>query len=238
MQNNENIIDDIKVKKKKKSKKGNSRKSNILLMFVFFIGFSILMYPFITQWYYRVESGKKIEKFEDEIKRLSPEEIEERINLAKAYNSTLDASKLSDPYSNEEKEKGIAEYARMLQIGELIGHIEIPKIDENLPIYAGTSEDILQKGAGHLEGSSLPVGGISTHAVITAHRGLPTAALFTKLDKLEKGDIFFVHNIQTVLAYEVDQILVVEPTDFAPILVQPGEDYVTLLTCTPYSESP
>lgn len=234
MQNNENIIDDIKVKKKKKSKKGNSRKSNILLMFIFFIGFSILMYPFITQWYYRVESGKKIEKFEDEIKRLSPEEIEERINLAKAYNSTLDASKLSDPYSNEEKEKGIAEYARMLQIGELIGHIEIPKIDENLPIYAGTSEDILQKGAGHLEGSSLPVGGISTHAVITAHRGLPTAALFTKLDKLEKRDIFFVHNIQTVLAYEVDQILVVEPTDFAPILVQPGEDYVTLLTCTPY----
>ncbi|EGL35415.1 sortase family protein [Parvimonas sp. oral taxon 110 str. F0139] len=122
----------------------------------------------------------------------------------------------------------------MLQVGELIGHVEIPKIDENLPIYAGTSEDILQKGAGHLEGSSLPVGGEGTHSVITAHRGLPTAALFTKLDKLQKGDVFFIHNIQTVLAYEVDQILVVEPSDFSPILVESGKDYVTLLTCTPY----
>jgi len=166
--------------------------------------------------------------------KLSKEEIEERIKLAKAYNSTLDPSKLSDPYSKEEKNRGVAEYARMLQVGELIGHVEIPKIDENLPIYAGTSEDILQKGAGHLEGSSLPVGGEGTHSVITAHRGLPTAALFTKLDKLQKGDVFFIHNIQTVLAYEVDQILVVEPSDFSPILVESGKDYVTLLTCTPY----
>lgn len=220
--------------KDNKAKGKSWKKTKLPFIFVFFIGFCIMMYPFVSQWYYRVDSGKRIENFEKEAGKLSKEEIEERIKLAKAYNSTLDPSKLSDPYSKEEKNRGVAEYARMLQVGELIGHVEIPKIDENLPIYAGTSEDILQKGAGHLEGSSLPVGGEGTHSVITAHRGLPTAALFTKLDKLQKGDVFFIHNIQTVLAYEVDQILVVEPSDFSPILVESGKDYVTLLTCTPY----
>ena len=220
--------------KDNKAKGKSWKKTKLPFIFVFLIGFCIMIYPFVSQWYYRVDSGKRIENFEKEAGKLSKEEIEERIKLAKAYNSTLDPSKLSDPYSKEEKNKGVAEYARMLQVGELIGHVEIPKIDENLPIYAGTSEDILQKGAGHLEGSSLPVGGEGTHSVITAHRGLPTAALFTKLDKLQKGDVFFIHNIQTVLAYEVDQILVVEPSDFSPILVESGKDYVTLLTCTPY----
>lgn len=220
--------------KDNKAKGKSWKKTKLPFIFVFLIGFCIMIYPFVSQWYYRVDSGKRIENFEKEAGKLSKEEIEERIKLAKAYNSTLDPSKLSDPYSAEEKNRGVAEYARMLQVGELIGHVEIPKIDENLPIYAGTSEDILQKGAGHLEGSSLPVGGEGTHSVITAHRGLPTASLFTKLDKLQKGDVFFIHNIQTVLAYEVDQILVVEPSDFSPILVESGKDYVTLLTCTPY----
>lgn len=190
--------------KDNKAKGKSWKKTKFPFIFVFLIGFCIMIYPFVSQWYYRVDSGKRIENFEKEAGKLSKEEIEERIKLAKAYNSTLDPSKLSDPYSKEEKNRGVAEYARMLQVGELIGHVEIPKIDENLPIYAGTSEDILQKGAGHLEGSSLPVGGEGTHSVITAHRGLPTAALFTKLDKLQKGDVFFIHNIQTVLAYEVD----------------------------------
>ncbi|WP_153053251.1 sortase, partial [Streptococcus suis] len=108
---------------------------------------------------------------------------------ARAYNQTLDPSKMQDPYSEEEK-AGIAEYARMLEVKEKIGFVEIPKINEQIPIYAGTTEDVLQKGAGHLEGSSLPVGGESTHTVISAHRGLPNASLFTNLDRLKIGDQF------------------------------------------------
>ncbi len=130
-------------------------------------------------------------------------------------------------------EAGRLEYARMLEINELIGHVEIPKIDTDIPIYAGTVEDVLQKGAGHLEGTSLPVGGSSTHTVITAHSGLPTAKLFTDLSKLKVGDKFFIHNLSRVLAYEVDQIRTVEPSNFSDLLIVPHKDYATLLTCTP-----
>ena len=121
----------------------------------------------------------------------------------------------------------------MLEVREMIGHIEIPKIGQDLPVYAGTSEEVLQKGVGHLEGTSLPVGGNSTHSVLTAHSGLPEATLFTELRKLEIGDKFYIHNIKEILAYQVDQIKVVEPTDFNDLLIDPGHDYVTLLTCTP-----
>lgn len=155
------------------------------------------------------------------------------LELAKAYNDTLDPSRLSDPYSDKEKE-GIAEYARMLEVEEKIGFVSIPKIDQALPVYAGTNDGVLERGCGHLEGTSLPIGGTSTHAVITAHRGLPKAKLFRELDKLKEGDIFYFQNIATTLAYEVDQIMTVEPWDFEPVLVVEGEDMMTLLTCTPY----
>lgn len=156
-----------------------------------------------------------------------------RLELARAYNKTLNPRKLQDPYSEEEK-AGLAEYARMLEIKEKIGYVEIPKLNEKIPVYAGTSEEVLQKGVGHLEGSSLPVGGANSHTVLTAHRGLPTASLFTNLDQLKLGDRFYIHNIAEILAYEVDQILVVEPSDFEPVLVVEEKDYATLLTCTPY----
>lgn len=209
-------------------------KKKVYFIFIFVLGFCIMMYPLISQWYYSVDSVKLINNFDNEVKKIPSEEIEKRIKLAQAYNSTLDSSQLWDPYSEEDKKNGVKEYARMLEIKEMIGHIEIPRIVEDLPIYAGTSEEVLQKGAGHLEGSSLPVGGKGTHSVITAHRGLPSAKLFTDLDKLEEGDIFFIHNIQTVLAYKIDRIVVVEPNNFDPILIDPEEDYVSLLTCTPY----
>ncbi|MDO5690738.1 MAG: class C sortase [Tissierellia bacterium] len=200
---------------------------------VFLLGFVITIYPLVSRLYYRVESKGEIEAFEREKVELVDEEVLRRMELAKAYNETLDPSKIGDPYTRKHQE-GIAEYARMLELREKIGHVEIPKIDEDIPIYAGTSEFVLQKGAGHLEGTSLPVGGESTHAVITAHRGLPTAKLFSDLNKLEVGDRFFIHNIQGVLAYQVDQILTVGPSDFDPVLVVDGYDYATLLTCTPY----
>ncbi|WP_428842299.1 class C sortase [Peptoniphilus catoniae] len=200
---------------------------------LFILGFLIMMYPLVSQYYYRIEANNQVMDFQSQAKELDENEILRRMNLAEGYNSSLDPSKLADPYSEKEK-AGIAEYARMIEVAEKIGFVEIPKIDEVLPIYAGTGERVLQKGVGHLEGTSLPIGGPSTHTVLTAHRGLPTAKLFRDLDKLKVGDIFYIHNIDTVLAYEVDQILTVEPWDFESILVEEGKDYATLLTCTPY----
>ena len=200
---------------------------------IFILGFLLMMYPMISNYYYRIEANNEIQEFQDGANKLDDVEILRRIELARAYNQTLDPSKLGDPYTEKEKE-GIAEYARMLEVAEKIGFVEIPTIDVNLPIYAGTSMEVLDKGCGHLEGTSLPVGGPSTHAVLTAHRGLPKAKMFRELDKLKEGDVFYVHNIQTVLAYKVDRIMTVEPSNFDPILVEEGKDYTTLLTCTPY----
>ena len=213
--------------------KSNGKRRVWPLVVLFITGFVIMMYPIISNYYYRIEANNQILEFTENAKRLDNNEILHRIELAEAYNSVLDPSRLSDPYTEKEKE-GIAEYARMLEVKEKLGFVEIPKIDTNLPIYAGTSNEVLNKGVGHLEGTSLPIGGKSTHTVLTAHRGLPSARLFRDLDKLKKGDIFYVHNIQTVLAYEVDQILTVDPSNFDPVLVADGEDYATLLTCTPY----
>ncbi len=200
---------------------------------IFILGFLLMMYPMISNYYYRIDANNEIQEFQDGANKLDDVEILRRIELARAYNQTLDPSKLGDPYTEKEKE-GIAAYAKMLEVAEKIGFVEIPKIDVNLPIYAGTSMEVLDKGCGHLEGTSLPVGGPSTHAVLTAHRGLPKAKMFRDLDKLKEGDVFYVHNIQTVLAYKVDRIMTVEPSNFDPILVEEGKDYTTLLTCTPY----
>lgn len=220
------------MKKESRKRKELSIK-NILLYFLFILGLLIMLYPFFSQQYYRIVARQEIKRFESASGLLEDEEVERRIRLAHAYNRTLDPGKLLDPYTNEEKE-GVAEYARMLEVQEKIGYVDIPKIDEKIPIYAGTAESILQKGAGHLEGTSLPVGGESTHTVITAHRGLASAKLFRELDKLKEGDIFYIHNVKEKLAYEVDKIIVVEPYDFSPVLVTKGKDYATLLTCTPY----
>lgn len=210
-----------------------SRFRKLPFIVLFLLGFFIMIYPVISNIYYRTQASEEIASFEKAASELDKKEILRRMELAHAYNKTLDPSRLSDPFTDKEKE-GRAEYARMLEVEEKIGHVEIPAIGEDLPIYAGTSDDILERGCGHLEGTSLPVGGKSTHAVITAHRGLPKAKLFRDLDKLEVGDVFYIHNIETTLAYEVDRIVTVDPSDFSEVLVTEGEDYVTLLTCTPY----
>ncbi|MDO5650154.1 MAG: class C sortase [Gallicola sp.] len=210
-----------------------SKKRIIIPILLFILGLGIALYPLVSRLYYKREANNQVQSFEIKKATIEDEDLKRRIALAKGYNQTLDPSKIGDPYSKEEQE-GVAEYARMLEVSEKIGHVEIPKIGEDLPIYAGTREVVLQKGVGHLEGTSLPIGGENTHTVVTAHRGLPSAKLFSDLDKLEIGDKFYIHNIETVLAYRVDQILVVEPWDFEPVLVVKGHDYATLLTCTPY----
>lgn len=219
------------ISKKKKKRK----KSNFPFILIFLIGFLILIYPQISMWYYKIESNSVIKVFDEEKSKLTTEDIRKRIELARQYNSSLNNVIDDDPYDDIKKAEGKKEYARMLQIKEYIGHIQIPKINEDIPMYAGTSEEVLQKGAGHLEGTSLPIGGINTHTVITAHTGLPTAKLFTALEKnMEVGDKFYIHNLAETLAYEVDQIKIVEPTIFEDLLIIPKGDYATLLTCTPY----
>lgn len=208
-------------------------KKSLPIIAMFLLGLGIALYPLISQLYYYRISQQIVEQFDAEKEKLPTEEVKRRIELAHAYNDTIDPSRIADPYTREEEE-GRAEYARMLELKEQIGHIKIPKIVTDIPIYAGTSNDVLEKGAGHLEGTSLPVGGNNTHTVITAHRGLPQNRLFTDLDKLEIGDRFYIVNLQETLAYQVDDIQVVEPTNFEPILIKPGHDYATLLTCTPY----
>lgn len=207
---------------------------NVILPIIFCLGLLVFLYPYLSNFIYRYESSQIISTFEQDRLKIDSKEIEERINLAKSFNDSLHNVIAEDPYTKTKHREGRAEYARMLEIHENMGYVEIPKINQEIPMYAGTTEDVLQKGVGHLEGTSLPVGGKSTHTVLTAHTGLPKAQLFTDLDKLAIGDIFYIHNIYETLAYQVDQIKVVEPFDFSDLLIHSNEDYATLLTCTPY----
>ncbi|NLN96945.1 MAG: class C sortase [Eubacteriaceae bacterium] len=218
----------------KQKKKGSAL--DHLLTVAIVIGLIVMGYPLVSQLYYRHISATIVTEFDAGVEELDLVEIDHRIDLAHAYNETLNTGleDLHDPYTEEEKEAGKAEYARMLEVREQIGHIHIPKILLKAPIYAGTSELVLQKGVGHMEGTSLPVGGNNTHTVLTAHRGLPTARLFTDLNRLEVGDRFYIKNIQETLAYQIAEIQVIEPHDYTDLMTVPGHDYATLLTCTPY----
>ena len=208
-------------------------KKNLPFVFIFLLGLLIFAYPLISQKYYEIEADNELVEFKKESENINTEDIKKRMDLARAYNDTLEPSRLADPFTEEEK-AGRAEYARMLEVNEMLGHVEIPRIGQDLPIYAGTTDEVLEKGLGHLEGTSLPIGGESTHAVVTGHRGLPNAKLFRNLDQLVEGDVFYIHNIEGTLAYQVDNIQVVDPSDFEPVMVTEGKDYATLLTCTPY----
>ncbi|MDO5501290.1 MAG: class C sortase [Propionibacteriaceae bacterium] len=209
------------------------RRATWPLYLIFILGLAILAYPVVTRVYYENEASQVTAGFDKERSTLTPEEIARRIGLAHAYNDALESGNLHDPYTDDQR-AGVAEYARMLELNELMGHVSVPKLALDLPIYAGTQETVLQKGVGHLEGTSLPVGGNNTHTVLTAHRGLPTARLFSELDQLAVGDKFYITNVEGTIAYQVDQVKVVDPADFSELLVSPGHDYATLLTCTPY----
>ena len=224
----------VNIENKKAARKKKRRASTFLLIAIFLMGLLVLMYPIISRLYYNVESSYEIDDFDNEAAKLDDSEVKRRINLARAFNDSLVNHIDKDPYTDEQKADGRKEYARMLEINERMGHVEIPKINVDIPMYAGTDEEVLQKGVGHLEGTSLPVGGIDTHTVLTAHCGLPTAKLFTDLEKLKEGDVFYVHNLAETLAYKVVQIKVVNPDEFDDLLVVKGHDYATLLTCTPY----
>lgn len=216
-------------------KKRSNLLFNLLFLMIFIIGALILLYPMISAVYYDYQSSTDVDTFNKEVKQLKDKEVEARMRKARAYNATLTTNEpLFDTFTAKEKAQGKALYAKMLEVREQIGYVEVPRIHQKLPMFAGTSERVLQKGLGHLENTSLPVGGRSTHTVITGHRGLPDKKLFTDLDKVKKGDKIYVTNIGGVIAYEVDHIEVIQPTEIDKLKIRPGEDRITLLTCTPY----
>lgn len=213
-----------------------NKKNKIFLIIGLIAGFLIMNYPFVAQVYYDQKANENVDTFREMLKNdISAEDKNSRLQLARAYNEALSPNlHWEDPYSDREREAGVSNYADMLKVKEQIGVVEIPSINVDLPIYAGTSEDVLQEGAGHLEGTSLPVGGKNTHSVITAHRGLPDARLFTDLNKVEIGDVFYIETIAGRMAYQVEAIDIVEPDEIEAVQIQENRDLVTLLTCTPY----
>lgn len=215
-------------------KRNRQKKGKIVLVVIFLVGVALTLFPIVSQVMYYYASRVTIQEFDQRASTIDTSEIERRVALAQAYNEAHQMHNgIQDVFTQRQKD-GLREYARMLEVNEQIGYVSIPKISQELPIYAGTTETVLQKGVGHLETTSLPIGGPNTHSVLTAHRGLPTARLFTDLDKLKKGDFFYVRNLKETLAYQVVSIKVVEPSDLDSVAVEAGKDYVTLLTCTPY----
>lgn len=217
--------------KKRKNSKANTLLT-IILVLVFLVGLSLLLYPTVSDYWNSLHQSRAITGYTEQVAGLDSDTYDRLWAEAEAYNETLLDKEDRFLMSDEELE----EYEQLLSVSgsDVIGYIEIDKIDCYLPIYHGTSESVLQVGVGHLEGSSLPVGGESTHCVVSGHRGLPSARLFTDLDRLEEGDTFRLYVLDEILTYEVDQIRVVEPTDVEELAIEEGKDYCTLVTCTPY----
>lgn len=206
--------------------------TNFILMFILFVGLSLLLYPTASDYWNSHHQTRAITTYADNVAALDHARYEELLEAARQYNEKLASQEPHYRLSEEEKE----EYESTLEVSDtgIMGYIEIPEIDVKLPIYHGTDDAVLQTAAGHLEWTSLPVGGESTHCVISGHRGLPSAKLFTSLDKLREGDTFLLRVLDEVLTYEVDQILIVEPQDTEALQIEEGKDYCTLMTCTPY----
>ena len=205
----------------------------IFCVIIFITGLGIASYPFISNMVAQRHASQVVKDYETNVEEMDEEKIDAMKEAAKKYNEQL-SNVVSVDDENENNEQGES-YADLLNIGEALGYITIPKIDVNLPIYNGTSQDVFSKGVGHMEQSSYPLGGESTHCVLTGHRGLPSAVLFTDLDKLEIGDEFYLHVLDEILAYKVDQIKVVEPNESGDLEIIDGKDYCTLVTCTPYA---
>ena len=212
-------------------KKGNHL-ITILLVLIFLLGLSLLLYPAVSDYWNSKHQTRAIAVYSEEVSGLDENQYQALWEAAAAYNASL--LERNNAYLLTEEQK--AAYEQLLNVSGLgiMGYIEIPSIDCSLPIYHGTEESVLQIAIGHLEWTSLPVGGESTHCVLSGHRGLPSAKLFTNLDKLQEGDVFLLRVLDEVLTYEVDQILIVEPQETGALRIVEGEDLCTLVTCTPY----
>ncbi len=206
----------------------------VVIIMMIITGLSLLLYPSVSNFINNLEYSRVIADFKSRVEVLTPEEKEDLLADARAYNEEL-TRRGGLPVVLDDDLRPIYEKLLDFTGTGVIGYIEIPKVNIYLPIYHGTSEAVLQSGVGHLQGTSMPVGGKGTHCTLSSHRGLPSARLFTDVDQLEEGDTFTLHVIDQELTYEVDQILVVLPYDLNALDVVEGEDYCTLVTCTPYS---
>lgn len=196
-------------------------------------GIGVASYPVISNMVAQRHASTAIQNYDETVQNMDTEKLDAAKEAARRYNEQL-GSALDRDAAGEAEDTGTS-YVDLIDVGESLGYITIPKIDVNLPIYEGTSDDVLLKGVGHLEGSSYPLGGESTHSVLTGHRGLAEAVLFTDLDKLQEGDKFYLHIMDEVLAYQVDQVKVVLPEETDDLTIVQGQDYCTLVTCTPYA---
>lgn len=210
----------------------NKRKIiSLILLGIFFIGLSILLYPSVSNYWNMKRQSRAVEDYNDYVKNINPEDYSKIFEQAENYNKSL--ADLDSPLTEYTKLKN---YEDTLNINDngMIGYISIDKLRVELPIYHSTSDTVLSSACGHLEGSSFPIGGEGTHSVLSAHRGLPSAKLFSELDKLEEGDTFKITILDRILTYKVDQIRIVNPADINDIQLESDKDYCTLLTCTPY----
>lgn len=206
--------------------------STVILVIVFVAGLSLLLYPTVSDYWNSMHATRVVSNYAEEVKNLNAEEYDEMLEAAEEYNSSLLNRHTDYALSGDQK----VLYESMLNLNGtgIMGYIEISSINVSLPIYHGTEDSVLQVAVGHVEWSSLPVGGESSHCVLSGHRGLPSAKLFTNLDKLVEGDTFVIRVLDEVYTYEVDQILIVEPEDVSALTIEEGKDLCTLVTCTPY----
>ena len=213
-------------------KKKNNNWTTAFLVLLLLAGVSLLLYPSLSDYWNSMHQTRAIASYAETVSQLDTAQYDEMWKAAQDYNRSLAQRETAFALTDEQK----AAYESLLDVSGLgvMGYIEIPEIDCSLPIYHGTGESVLQVAVGHLEWSNLPVGGEGTHCVLSGHRGLPSAKLFTNLDKLAVGDTFLLRVLDEVLTYEVDQILIVEPEQVDALGIVPGEDYCTLVTCTPY----
>lgn len=220
------------MKKRTKSTKRAKRTTTFLLILVFCVGLSLLLYPTVSDWWNSFHATQAIASYQDNVEQMDDNTYQQIWEDAEAYNEKIAQHGIHWVLSDTE----IREYEAQLDVGGtgIMGYIEIPRIDCELPIYHGTDAEILQIAVGHIEGSSLPVGGESTHCLLSGHRGLPSAKLFTELDQMEEGDIFILHTLDETLTYEVDQIRIVLPDELNDLEIVQGQDLCTLITCTPY----
>lgn len=213
-------------------------KQKIIPILIILFGFALLSYPFISNYMFEKSAGSTIKSYEKQAKTYDQKQKEQAFREAEEYNKDLIKSvvQLTDPFKVKKSNGETLIYNNILNIDHsgVMGYLEIPCISVNLPIYHGTDAEILERGVGHLAASSIPVGGKSTHSVLTGHTGLSSAKLFTDLTEMKKEDLFFIHVLDRILAYKVDQISVVRPEDTRKLQIVKGKDYVTLVTCTPY----
>ncbi len=207
--------------------------TTVILVIILLLGVGIMLYPTVSDYWNSFHQSRVITEYAEHVAEMDESEYDKVIEDAREYNKRLNAG----AYSPRLDEAAAEDYNSQLNVAGtgVMGYIEIPKINCTLAIYHGTSDAVLQIGVGHIEGTSLPVGGIGTHCVVSGHRGLPSAKLFTNLDKLEEGDIFMMRVLNETLTYEVDQVLIVLPHETEALNVDPEQDYCTLVTCTPYA---